>query len=84
MAFSNEDYMYKFKPAVLENVTFDFSPVQNPSFFKGTAAPTGVIIRANFLEIEYWLQEDVVDSGLRSQGLGAFGFVAGENSPNNK
>jgi len=71
ISFSRDTYLYKFKPCVLESVTFDFTGTTNiPSFFKGTGAPVSVRINAVFKEIEYWLQEDIM--GDRSAGAANF------------
>jgi hypothetical protein len=66
----SDEYLYKFKPCVIESMSINYAPATSPSFFKGTNAPTEVQLSLNLKEIEYWLQEDVVDASLRSQGKG--------------
>lgn len=55
----SEEYLYKFKPAVIESMSVNFAPSYQPSFFKTTKAPTEVTLTLQIKEIEYWLTEDV-------------------------
>lgn len=59
----NQDYLYKFKPCVIESMSVNYAGAGQPSFFKRTDAPTDVIISLNLLEIEYWLKEDIESPG---------------------
>ena len=54
-----EDYLYKFKPCVIESMSVNYASAGMPSFFKGSDAPTDVTLSINLLEIEYWLKEDI-------------------------
>lgn len=56
-----EEYLYKFKPCVIESMSVNYAPAGLPSFFKRTSAPTEVTLSLSLLEIEYWLKEDIVD-----------------------
>lgn len=67
----NFNYLYKFKPAVLEDMQVDYSPGTNgPTFYHpmngddSTSAPESVKISCVFLELEYWLTSDFKDNAL--------------------
>lgn len=62
------EYLYEFKPCVIESMSVNFAPANTPSFFKENNAPVEVQISLQLKEIEYWLQEDIVNPALRSQG----------------
>jgi hypothetical protein len=62
--YPDETFLYKFKPCVVESLNVNYAVGGQPSFFKGTNAPTLVQIDVNFLEIEYWLKEDIEDNSL--------------------
>ncbi len=49
----NEEYMYKFKPAVLENFSINYTPGGMPAFYK-SGAPEAVTMSLSFLELEFW------------------------------
>jgi hypothetical protein len=51
------DFMYKFKPCVIEGVSVNYSPV-GPSFIKENKAPSCVDLTISLLEIEYHLKKD--------------------------
>lgn len=61
----NVKYLYKFKPCVLKGLNVNFTGGNpHPTFYKRQGAPTeappeSVIITMNFLELEYWRQQDV-------------------------
>jgi hypothetical protein len=59
--FPNENFLYKFKPCVVESMSVNFAPNAGPSFFKNSNAPTEIQLSVNLKEIEYWLQDDVDD-----------------------
>ena len=60
----NENYLYKFKPAVLEAFSVDFSGSHPPAFLRSDAVtnnqnpPESVVINAQFLELELWIREN--------------------------
>lgn len=66
--YPDETFLYKFKPCVVESLNVNYAVGGQPSFFKGTNAPTLVQIDVNFLEIEYWMKEDIEDNSFRSGG----------------
>jgi hypothetical protein len=66
--YPNETLLYKFKPCVVESLTVNYAAGGQPSFFKGTNAPTHIELSISLLEIEYWLKEDIEDNALRSKG----------------
>ena len=50
-------YLYKFKPMVLESLSANYVPSGTPAFYPTpNAVPEAVELRANFLELEYWLR----------------------------
>lgn len=59
---SNE-FLYRFKPCVVQSVNVDYAPGSSPSFYKRTpAAPAVVNISMSLLEIEYWTNKDYLGS----------------------
>jgi len=66
-------FLYQFKPCVVTTFTVDYAAAGVPSFFKGTKAPTLVDLTVSLSEIEYWLREDILQTGdgsnLRDGGL---------------
>jgi hypothetical protein len=66
--YPDETFLYKFKPCVIESMDVNYAIGGQPSFFKGTNAPTIVEISINLLEIEYWLKEDYEDNSFRGGG----------------
>jgi hypothetical protein len=57
--YPSSEFLYRFKPCVLQNVSIDYAPGSSPSFYKRTpAAPTVVNVTINLLEIEYWTNKD--------------------------
>ena len=60
--YPRQEYLYSFKPAALTTMTADYAP-NGPSFFKGTNAPTGIVLTLGFMEVEYWLKDDIENGG---------------------
>jgi hypothetical protein len=59
--FPSSEFLYRFKPCVIENVTVNYSPGATPSFYRGTnGAPTAVTITVSLKEIEYFTNKDYV------------------------
>ncbi len=68
----NSKYLYKFKPAVCESLTVNYTPAGQPAFYRTSAltadggrqlnAPEGVDVAMRFLEIEYWIHGDHNDN----------------------
>jgi hypothetical protein len=52
------EYLFGFKPAVLESMNVNYTPSNGPSFYGLTGAPDGVVLTLNFWELEYWLGSD--------------------------
>lgn len=63
-----QDFLYKFKPCVVTSFGVNYNGGGQPSFFRGTNAPTLIELSVRFLEIEYFLREDIVDPGIRAEG----------------
>jgi len=59
----SDEFLYRFKPCVVESINVNFAPGSAPSFFKGTGstrapAPTAVNIELRVQEIEIWTKAD--------------------------
>lgn len=57
----NSQYLYKFKPAVLEAITVDYAAGGAPAFYN-SGAPVSMTINMVFHELEFWLNGDHNDS----------------------
>jgi hypothetical protein len=61
----NSSYLYKFKPAVLEDFVIDYAASGLPTFFRadndGLNAPESIAFSMSFLEIEYWIEGDFMN-----------------------
>jgi hypothetical protein len=73
--YDTNNYLFAFKPAVLEGISVNYTPSGQPSLYKGTGAPDGIEMTLNFKEVEYWLQED--DVGFVDRGGEFLGEAAG-------
>ena len=61
--YGNDNYLYKFKPAAIKNVTVNYAPATTPSFFKGSQnVPTEVELKIHMIEIEYWTKQDIYEN----------------------
>lgn len=66
----NYNYLYKYKPAVLERMQVNYSTGSAPSFYHSFSGniedspPESVQISCSFLELEYWLASDFKDEAL--------------------
>lgn len=60
--YPRQEYLYSFKPAALVTTTVDYAP-NGPSFFKNSNAPTGIVLTLGFMEVEYWLKDDIENGG---------------------
>lgn len=60
----NSKYLFKFKPAVLENFSLSYSGSGIPSFYRpgvktdNLGAPESIELRMRFKELEFWLNGD--------------------------
>jgi len=76
LSFSpNEDFLYAFKPAVMESISVNYTPSGSPNFYGKTGAPDGVSITMNFWELEYWLSGDPENSNIGSFAAAAVNGV---------
>ena len=55
---SEDNPLILYKPALLRNVSINYSPNGIPSFFAGTNLPTFVSLKLDFIEIEYFTSDD--------------------------
>jgi hypothetical protein len=67
--YPQDNWLYKFKPCVVTDISINYAPNGNPSFYAETNAPSDVQLTINLLEIEYWLKEDYGLGGLNIPGL---------------
>ena len=69
-----DQYLYKFKPCVVDSVTVNYAP-NGPSFFKSTNAPTAIQFEIRLQEIEIWTKADDMrnPNGTRTDRLGVNG-----------
>ena len=61
-----DNYLYKFKPCVVESVRVNYAP-NSPSFYKSTGAPTAVEFSIRVQEIEIWTKADYLRERGRAQ-----------------
>jgi hypothetical protein len=67
----NPQFLFKFKPCVIESIVVDFNAGQPiPAFYNGDAGnpPESVMVSAVFLELEYWLDGEGGLSDYRDGG----------------
>ena len=58
--YPSDRFLYQFKPCALTKLSVNYAGGGGqPSFFKGTKAPTVVDIVTEWQEIEYWMKEDI-------------------------
>jgi hypothetical protein len=55
--YPRNEYLYKFKPCVVDNVTVNYAP-NGPSIYRSTGAPTAVEVTLSIQELEYWTKND--------------------------
>lgn len=56
--FGKDNYLFRFKPCVIENMEINYAP-QGVSFFKGDQnVPTEIDLTLSLMEIEYWTKLD--------------------------
>jgi hypothetical protein len=58
---NNSNFLYEFKPAVMESISVNYTPSGSPNFYGKTGAPDGITLTMNFWELEYWLSTDEPD-----------------------
>lgn len=57
--FPKDEYLYRFKPCVVESVNVNYAP-NGPSFYRASSAPTAVEFSISLQEIEIWTKADYV------------------------
>lgn len=58
--YPTDKHMYKFKPCIIKSLNVNYAPSSGPSFFRDNpGAPTGVEIRMELQEIEYFTKLDI-------------------------
>ena len=62
LSFSDSTYLYQFKPAVIDNMSVNYTPSGSPIFYNGTGAPDGVQLTISFSEIEYHLADEIAEN----------------------
>lgn len=59
--FPDDQYLFKFKPMVIETMSINFAPSGTPSFFRDVrGAPVEVVLTLRLKEIELWLKDHVI------------------------
>lgn len=56
--FPSSEFLYRFKPCVIESIDVNYAAGGGPSFFKRSQAPTAVTFSIQLQEIEYWTNKD--------------------------
>lgn len=58
--YPSESNLYQFKPCIVKSLNVNYAPSGGPSFFKNSlAAPTGIELRMELQEIEYFTKMDI-------------------------
>jgi hypothetical protein len=57
----SDEFLYKFKPCVVESITVNFAPGNGPSFYRSTNAPTALQLELRVQEIEIWTKADYLN-----------------------
>jgi hypothetical protein len=74
--FPESDFLYRFKPCVVKNVSVDYASGSAPSFFKSTKAPTSITLSIQLQEIEYWTNRDFDASSFNDNSAIAAGIAS--------
>jgi hypothetical protein len=56
--FPSSEFLYRFKPCVVETVDVNYAAGSGPSFFKRKQAPSAITLSIQLQEIEYWINDD--------------------------
>jgi hypothetical protein len=56
--FPSSEFLYRFKPCVVETVDVNYAAGSGPSFFKRSQAPSAITLSIQLQEIEYWINDD--------------------------
>jgi hypothetical protein len=58
--YPNANWLFKFKPCVIQSLTIDFNGGNpQPGFYHVNQAPEGITMSMQLLEMEYWTSQDV-------------------------
>ena len=61
----SEENLYKFKPCIVKSLNVNYAPSGGPSFFRNSlAAPTGIELKMELQEIEYFTKMDIDPRGI--------------------
>ena len=66
--YPSSEFLYRFKPAVIESISVNYAPGSSPSFYRRTNAPTAVTITIQLKEIEYWTNRDYTANKFNDTG----------------
>ena len=66
--YPSSEFLYRFKPAVIESISVNYAPGSSPSFYRRTNAPTAVTITVQLKEIEYWTNRDYTANRFNDNG----------------
>lgn len=58
---SARNKMYRFKPAVIQEVSVHYAPSGTPSFFAGSNGPVEIELKLQLSEISIWTHDDLPD-----------------------
>lgn len=67
---SARNRMFRFKPAVIQEVSVHYAPTGTPSFFAGSNGPTEIEFKLQLSEISIWTHDDLPDY-TQTQGGGS-------------
>jgi hypothetical protein len=60
VGFKNAEWTFKTKPSVITKINVDYAGGQGvPSFYQENVAPESVLLDLHFIELEYWIREDL-------------------------
>ena len=65
--YPSSQYLYRFKPCIVKNVSVNYAAASTPSFFKRTGAPTAMTMSIELQEIEYWTNKDFTEETFNQQ-----------------
>ena len=57
----NTNYLYKFKPCVVESFSVNYAP-NGPAFYRKTTAPAALTVNITFQEVELWTKNDFLSA----------------------
>ena len=68
--YPTEKHLYNFKPCIIKSMNVNFAPSGGPSFFRSVpGAPTGIEVKIELQEIEYFTKLDFIDLKDYNTGL---------------